>query len=99
MKAERAARKILAACRRGQSSLTLTFAARAMIVGNAIVPNLTGYMMKLVNWFLPKPGDSQGDESESGWQSKLRNGTPPWLTRLADRASKRNNEMPGQNAA
>jgi len=99
MKAERAARKILAACRRGQSSLTLTFAARAMIVGNAIVPNLTGSVMKLVNWFLPKPGDSHGDESESGWESKLRNGTPPWLTRLADRASERNNETPRQNAA
>jgi NAD(P)-dependent dehydrogenase (short-subunit alcohol dehydrogenase family) len=99
MKAERAARKILAACRRGQSSLTLTFAARAMIVGNAIAPNFTGYVMKLVNWFLPKPGDSHGDESESGWKSKLRNGTPPWLTRLADRASERNNETPRPNAA
>ena len=53
MGADRAARKILAACRRGQPSLTLTFAARGMIVGNALFPNLTGYLMKLINWFLP----------------------------------------------
>jgi NAD(P)-dependent dehydrogenase (short-subunit alcohol dehydrogenase family) len=44
MNADRAARKILAACRRGQPSLTLTFAARAAIIGNALFPNLTGYL-------------------------------------------------------
>src|SRR5947207_1609081 len=49
MSAERAARKILAACRRGQPSLTLTFAARGAILGNALLPNLTGYLMKLIN--------------------------------------------------
>src|ERR1051326_647519 len=54
MNADRAARKILAACRRGQPSLTLTFAARLQIVANALFPNLTGYAMKLVNRFLPQ---------------------------------------------
>src|SRR5438094_9600426 len=53
MDANRAARKILAACRRGQPSLTLTFAARGAIVGNALFPNLTGYLMKIINRFLP----------------------------------------------
>src|ERR1700724_3574531 len=55
MNADRAARKILAACRRAQPSLTLTFAARGAILGNALFPNLTGYVMRLVNRFLPKP--------------------------------------------
>src|SRR5437660_2843868 len=41
MNADRAARKILAACRRGQPSLTLTFAARKIVLGNALFPNLT----------------------------------------------------------
>src|SRR5215470_15511995 len=36
MNANRAARKILAACRRGQPSLTLTFVARTAILGNAL---------------------------------------------------------------
>src|SRR4029077_12659157 len=41
MSAERAARKIVAAFRRGQSSLTLTLAANFAIAGNAAAPNLT----------------------------------------------------------
>jgi NAD(P)-dependent dehydrogenase (short-subunit alcohol dehydrogenase family) len=91
--AERAARKILAACRRGQPSLTLTYAARTAIVGNALFPNLTGYAMKIVNRFLPKAADkNEGDESRAG--SETRRLVPPWMTRLADRATVRNNEMP-----
>src|SRR6266704_3266039 len=95
MNAERAARKILAACRRGQPSLTLTFAARTAILGNALFPNLTGYAMKIVNYFLPAAGDEEGNQSRAG--SQLCRLTPKWLTRLADRATKRNNEEPVTN--
>ena len=90
MNADRAARKILAACRRGQPSLTLTFAARGAILGNALFPNLTGYMMKLVNRFLPGAADEAGNESLPG--SQLHRLIPEWLTRLLDRATVRNNE-------
>ena len=93
MNAERAARKILAACRRGQPSLTLTYAARTAILGNALFPNLTGYAMKIVNRFLPKAaGKDVGDESRTG--SETRRLFPAWMTRFADRATLRNNEMP-----
>ena len=91
MNADRAARKILAACRRGQPSLTLTFAARGAILGNALFPNLTGYLMKFVNRFLPEAGGEEGNKSRAG--SQLRRRTPEWLTRLADRAAKKNNEV------
>ena len=90
MNADRAARKILAACRRGQPSLTLTFAARSAILGNALFPNLTGYMMKFVNRFLPGTNDEEGDHSRTG--SQLHRLTPEWLTHLADAATTRNNE-------
>ena len=90
MNADRAARKILAACRRGQPSLTLTFSARMAILGNALFPNLTGYMMKVVNRFLPGAGDEGGNQLRAG--SQLRRLNPMWLTRLADRATVRNNE-------
>jgi hypothetical protein len=90
MGADRAARKILAACRRGQPSLTLTFAARGMIVGNALFPNLTGYLMKLINWFLPDAAGEKESRSRAG--SELPRKTPGWMTRLADRATKKNNE-------
>jgi NAD(P)-dependent dehydrogenase (short-subunit alcohol dehydrogenase family) len=89
--ANRAARKILAACRRGQPALTLTFAARGAILGNALFPNLTGYLMKFVNRFLPGAGGEEGNKSRAG--SQLRRRTPEWLTRLADRATKKNNEV------
>src|SRR5438128_1834574 len=91
MNAERAARKILAACRRGQPSLTLTFAARTAILGNALFPNLTGYAMKIVNYFLPAAGNDEANQSRAG--SQLRRLTPAWVTRLADRATKKNNEQ------
>src|SRR5580765_4670673 len=83
MDADRAARKILAACRRGQPSLTLTFAARGAIVANALFPNLTGYAMKIVNRFLPDAADEKGSRSRAG--SELPRKTPKWMTRLADR--------------
>ena len=94
MNANRAARKILAACRRGQPSLTLTFAARAAILGNALFPNLTGYLMKFVNRVLPEAGGEEGNKSRAG--SQLPRRTPEWLTRLADRATKENNEAKGK---
>src|SRR6266545_4698287 len=90
MNADRAARKILAACRRGQPSLTLTFAARGAILGNALFPNLTGYLMKFANQFLPGVGDEEGDKSRAG--SHVHRLTPKWLTYLADAATVRNNE-------
>src|SRR5947207_15870933 len=94
MNAERAARKILAACRRGQPSLTLTFAARTAILGNALFPNITGYMMKLINGLLPGAGKDEANQSRAG--SQLRRLTPEWPTRLSDRATKRKHEEPPQ---
>jgi NAD(P)-dependent dehydrogenase (short-subunit alcohol dehydrogenase family) len=94
MNADRAARKILAACRRGQPSLTLTFAARGAILGNALFPNLTGYMMKFVNRFLPAAIDAAGNESRVG--AHVHRLTPKWLTGLADRATQKNNEEKSQ---
>src|SRR5215813_5396432 len=90
MGADRAARKILAACRRGQPSLTLTFAARGAVAGNALFPNVTGYLMRLVNQFLPDVADENGRHSRLG--SELPRLTPEWMTCLADRATKENNE-------
>jgi NAD(P)-dependent dehydrogenase (short-subunit alcohol dehydrogenase family) len=90
MNADRAARKILAACRRGQPSLTLSFAARGAILGNALFPNLTGYAMKFVNRFLPGAANEAGNESRAG--AHVHRLTPRWLTRLADRATQKNNE-------
>ncbi len=95
MNADRAARKILAACRRGQPSLTLTFAARLQVVANALFPNLTGYAMQLANRFLPESSGAQGNRSRAG--SEVRRLIPDWVTRAADKAIARNNETKGKS--
>jgi NAD(P)-dependent dehydrogenase (short-subunit alcohol dehydrogenase family) len=96
MNADRAARKILAACRRGQPSLTLTFAARGAIFGNALFPNLTGYAMRLMNQFLPKPSGAEGNEFRGG--SEAHRLIPEWLTRSLDKATARNNETKSKSS-
>jgi len=95
MNANRAARKILAACRRGQPSLTLTFLARLQVLANALFPNLTGYAMRLINRFLPESAGAEGNQSRAG--SEVRRLIPDWLTRSADKATARNNETKGKS--
>ena len=90
--AERAAAKILDACRRGQRELTLTLSARAAIIKTALFPNLMARGMQLVNWMLPGSSDNSGDEVRSGAESRSSKLSPKWLTRLSDSASRRNNE-------
>ena len=91
--AERAAAKILDACRRGRPEVTLTLSARAAVIKNALFPSPIGYGMKLVNAMLPRPSDTSGDQVRSGAESRSTKLTPPWLTRLTDEASRRNNEL------
>src|SRR5436309_5931008 len=95
MNADRAARKLLASCRRGQPSLTLTFAARLQVLANALFPNLTGYAMRLINRFLPESAGAEGNQSRAG--SEVRRLIPDWLTRSADKATARNNETKGKS--
>ena len=92
MSGERAGRKIVAAARRGQPSLTLTFAARGAIVANALFPNLTGQAMKIGNRFLPDPG-SQADANDLCAGRQTKRIIPEWMTDLANRASAKNNEL------
>ena len=64
--ARRAARKILAATRRGQSALIMPWTAHLIIAANALFPSLTGYVMKIVNRCLPSAVNRSGDEAQSG---------------------------------
>ncbi len=94
MSADRAARKIVEACRRGDASLRIGLTARAMIVANALMPSTVGAAMKVANRLLPANGSPRGHEERTGWDSRSRL-APSLLTRLADRAATRNNELRG----
>jgi len=53
--ADRAARQIVEACRKGSPELVITPQAKMAVLTNAIAPGLVGRMSALVNRFLPKP--------------------------------------------
>jgi short-subunit dehydrogenase len=63
---ERAARKILNACQRGKPALVMPWSAYFIIAANALFPNLTARIMKIVNRSMPPPVSKSGDEARSG---------------------------------
>lgn len=91
--ARQAAQQIIEACRYGDPELTITWQARMAVLANAVFPDLTAEMMKLVNRFMPQPNpDPAGDELKTGWESESAL-APSILTTLSDDASMRNNEL------
>lgn len=90
MSAERAARQIIAATKRGDAEVVLSVPAQAATLFHGVFPGLTADMLGLVNRLLPGPGGIGADKKE-GKDSDLL--APPWMTALSDRAAWRNNEM------
>jgi NAD(P)-dependent dehydrogenase (short-subunit alcohol dehydrogenase family) len=92
--AERAARKIIDACRHGDPSLTITPAAKVAAVANAALPATVGRAMMLVSRMLPAANGLSGDVVKKGIQSEARTRwTPSIATRLTDAAAIANNEV------
>jgi NAD(P)-dependent dehydrogenase (short-subunit alcohol dehydrogenase family) len=91
IQAERAARQIVTACKRGQAELIITTQAVLAVKFRALFPEATADMLALANRLLPGPGGIgrrrvKGKESESSL-------APSLLTTLSDRAALRNNEV------
>jgi NAD(P)-dependent dehydrogenase (short-subunit alcohol dehydrogenase family) len=92
MSAERAAREIVEACRRGAPRLLIGAHVKAAVLANELFPGVTTRMLALANRLLPGPAADlsteirAGHESESVW-------APSWLTRLNEEAAARNNEF------
>jgi NAD(P)-dependent dehydrogenase (short-subunit alcohol dehydrogenase family) len=89
--AEVAARRIVAACRRGDAEVLFPLPARLAAVVNAIAPGLTAGVLAAVHRLLPKAdrkktGRRKGADSQS-WVS------PSWLSRLGDRAARKYNQI------
>jgi short-subunit dehydrogenase len=91
MQAERAARQIIAACKRGDAEVILTTQAVVAIKLHALFPELSADVRELANRLLPAPGGigarrARGKQSESEL-------APSLLTVLGDKAAERNNEF------
>jgi NAD(P)-dependent dehydrogenase (short-subunit alcohol dehydrogenase family) len=93
MSAQRAARQIVAAARRGRPELTITLPARCLIVAQALMPNALARVLQLVNWLLPKTRAGRDAVTQKGYQSQSA-WAPSLLTILADRAAPVFNEGP-----
>jgi hypothetical protein len=93
MGADKAARRIVEACRAGQPSVILTLPARVAVAANALAPNLTARVLAFINRrILPQPApQAEGDELKTGWESRSPEVTPEWKTALADAANARFN--------
>jgi NAD(P)-dependent dehydrogenase (short-subunit alcohol dehydrogenase family) len=91
MKAERAARQIIAACKRGDAEVILSIQAELVARFHGLFPGLTADLLGFVNYLLPEAGGigkrrAFGKDSQSDW-------SPSLLTVLNERAAERNNEM------
>ena len=90
--AERAARQIIAACRRGDAELVITTQARLAVLARAVAPELFQDAMAIVNRLLPGNTSTDGDvarpgkASESAW-------APSTLTAPTYGAAQRNNQL------
>jgi hypothetical protein len=91
MNAERAALRIVAACRHGDAEVVLTLPAKLAVIFHGLFPGLTSDLLGLVNRTLPAPGgigtlrvrgrDAASPLSES------------WLTALTQAAERQYNEV------
>jgi hypothetical protein len=93
MSAARAARRIVDACRHGDPEVILTPSAKLAVLANGISPSTTARLLTLANHLLPSPSPDNGIRAHSGWQSVSKY-VPSAVTRLADRATVENNELP-----
>jgi NAD(P)-dependent dehydrogenase (short-subunit alcohol dehydrogenase family) len=64
--AERAARQILDACRRGDAELVITVQAKLAVLARTIAPELFSAAMALVHRLLPRAVGPEGDIAEAG---------------------------------
>jgi len=88
MQAERAARQIIGAMRRGQPEITLSLQAKLATRLFALAPSLMQHVIAIIDRLLPKPGGI-AEASALGSESRR----PSLLTRASDRAALRNNEV------
>lgn len=91
--AERAARKIVEACRYGDPALTITPQAKALAVANDVLPGAVARAMMLVARALPGPNGSQGSVARRGRDVEPEEAPPRLVTRLVDNAAVANNEI------
>lgn len=94
MDAQRAARQIITAMRRGNAEVVISLQAQMAVVSQAIAPAVVAAAEAMVNRLLPPAPTHGGQAAREGWNSRS-DKAPSILTKLGDRAAERNNELRG----
>jgi NAD(P)-dependent dehydrogenase (short-subunit alcohol dehydrogenase family) len=92
MDVERAASKIIEATREKRPRLIISLQAKALAWLDAMAPGIVATAMATANRVLPGAAGAKGNEEHAGYESRPR-WMPSLVTRLADRAAERNNEL------
>jgi NAD(P)-dependent dehydrogenase (short-subunit alcohol dehydrogenase family) len=92
MNAARAARRIVAATRRGEAEVTLSWQAKLLRLANGIAPGAMSDLMGVAAALLP----SGTNRAEHRGMHLATAAAPSPLTALMNRAARRNNEFGGQ---
>jgi NAD(P)-dependent dehydrogenase (short-subunit alcohol dehydrogenase family) len=90
--AERAARQIIEACRRGDAELVITLQAKLAVFARTLAPGLFSSAMAVVHRALPGVGGPDGDVARSG-KSAGPGWAPSPLLAPMHAAASRNNEL------
>jgi NAD(P)-dependent dehydrogenase (short-subunit alcohol dehydrogenase family) len=92
MSVERAARQIVAACRRGDAEVVLSLPAQAAVLFHGVFPGLAADLLGVINRLLPAPGGI-GEQRLTGRESESPV-TRSALTELTQRAARAHNQAP-----
>jgi short-subunit dehydrogenase len=87
-----AAEKIIGACRYGRAELVITPQAQLLRLASSLFPGVMAETFALVGRVLPKSPGPNGDRAKLGSESRSLI-APSMLTRMADKAAPRNNEI------
>jgi len=90
--AERAARRIIEACRYGDPELTITVPAKVAMRLNTLAPAVAAHAARLANRLLPGPTGADGNRQRRGRESESK-WTGSFATALTKRAAAANNEI------
>jgi NAD(P)-dependent dehydrogenase (short-subunit alcohol dehydrogenase family) len=90
--ADRAARQIINACRRGDAELVITVQAKLAVIARAMAPELFQDAMTIMNNLLPGPSATDWDAARPGRDSESE-WAPSALTATTYKAAEENNEM------
>jgi NAD(P)-dependent dehydrogenase (short-subunit alcohol dehydrogenase family) len=91
MNAERAARRIVRACIRGEAEVVLSLPAKLAVKFNALLPGITADIMSLANRVLPSAQES--DTTVKTGKQSFSDVSPSWVTALNEQAAENNNQV------